>query len=108
MYRYTVNRPISVYYLGEMPMQSCGHSVSSPRGKAGARLNAHTELRAKRQRSARKAILRNRPIAARGKIIEYHTRGFSQTHRSVSYSMRGPRHVVAELGVREHLLHVLG
>jgi len=39
-----------------MPTQSCGHSVSAPRGKAGARFNAHTELRAKRQRSAREAI----------------------------------------------------
>jgi len=57
-----IDRPISVYRLGEMPIQSCGQSVSAPRGKAGARLNAHTELRAKRQRSARKAIYRNRPI----------------------------------------------
>jgi len=56
-------RPISVYRLGEMPIQSCGHSVSALRGKAGARLNAHTELRSKRQRSAREAIYRNRPIA---------------------------------------------
>jgi hypothetical protein len=38
--------------LGEMPIQSFGQSVSAPRGKAGARLNAHTELRAKCQRSA--------------------------------------------------------
>ena len=45
-----------------MPIQSCGQSVSAPRGKADARLNAHTELRAKRQRSAREAIYRNRPI----------------------------------------------
>jgi WD40 repeat protein len=30
-----------------MPMQSCGQSVSAPRGKAGARLNALTELRTK-------------------------------------------------------------
>ena len=45
--------PVSVYRLGEMPIQSCGLSVSAPRGKAGARLNAHTELRAKHQRSAR-------------------------------------------------------
>jgi hypothetical protein len=44
------------------PQQSCKQSVSAPRGKAGARLNAHTELRAKRQRLARKAIYRNRPI----------------------------------------------
>ena len=42
------NRPISVYRLGGMPIQSCVQSVSAPRGKAGARLNAHTELRAKR------------------------------------------------------------
>jgi len=57
-----LNEPISVY---EMPIQSCGQSVSAPRGKAGVRLNAHTELRAKRQRSAREAIYRNRPIEAR-------------------------------------------
>ena len=57
-----LNRPISVYRLGEMPIQSCGQSVSALRGKAGAMLNAHTELRAKRQRSAREAIYRNRPI----------------------------------------------
>ena len=43
-------RPISVCRLGEMPTQSCEQSVSAPRGKAGARLNAHTDLRAKRQR----------------------------------------------------------
>jgi hypothetical protein len=59
------NRPISVYRLGEMHIQSCGQSVSAPRGKAGARLNAHTELRAKRQRSAREAIYRTRPVFAR-------------------------------------------
>jgi hypothetical protein len=47
------NRPISVYHLGEMPIQSCGQSVSAPRGKANATLNAHTELQAKRQRSAK-------------------------------------------------------
>jgi len=56
------NRPISVYRLGEMPIQTCGQSVSTPRVKAGASFNAHTELRAKRQRSAREAIYRNRPI----------------------------------------------
>ena len=56
------NRPISVYRLGEMPIHSCGQTVSAPRGKAGDRLNARTELRAKRQRSAREAICRNRPI----------------------------------------------
>jgi len=56
------NRPISVYRLGGMPIQSCGQRVSTPHGKAGARLNAHTELRAKRQRSAREAIYRNRSI----------------------------------------------
>ena len=43
-----------------MPIHSCGQSVSAPRGKAGVRLNAHTELRAKRQRLAREAIYRNR------------------------------------------------
>ena len=53
-----LNRPISIHRLGEMPIQSCGQSVSAPRRKAGARLIAHTDLRAKRQRSAREA----RPI----------------------------------------------
>jgi len=56
-------RPISVYRLGKMLIQSCGQSVSASRVKAGATLNAHTELRAKRQRSAREATYRNRPIA---------------------------------------------
>jgi len=56
------NRPISVYRLGAIPIQSCGQSVSAPCGTAGARLHAHTELRAKRQRSARETIYRNRPI----------------------------------------------
>jgi len=41
---------------GARPIQSCGQSVSAQRGQAGARLNAHTELRAERQRSAREAI----------------------------------------------------
>jgi len=58
------NMPISVYRLGEMPIQSCGQGVSAQRGKAGAWLNAHTELWAKRQRSAREVIYRNRPIEA--------------------------------------------
>jgi hypothetical protein len=58
------NRPISVHRLGEMPMQSCGQSVSAPRGKSGARLNAHTDLRVQRHRSAREAIYRNRPMPA--------------------------------------------
>ena len=58
------NRPISVYRLGEMPIQSCGQSVSAPRGKPGVWLNAHAELRAKRQRSAREATYRNRTIGA--------------------------------------------
>jgi hypothetical protein len=57
-----VNRPISVYRLGEMPTQSCGQSVSAPRGKAGVRLNAHTELRAERQRLAREVMYRSWPI----------------------------------------------
>jgi hypothetical protein len=48
--------------LGEMPIQSCGQSVNALCGKAGARLNAHTELRAKRQRSAQEATYRNRPL----------------------------------------------
>ena len=39
------NRPISEYRLGEMSILSFGQSVSVPRGKAGARLNAHTQLR---------------------------------------------------------------
>jgi hypothetical protein len=56
------NRPISVYLLVEMPIQSCGQSISAQRGKAGVRLNAHTELRAERQRSARDSIYQNRPI----------------------------------------------
>jgi len=60
--RLRYNKPISVHRLGEMPIQSCGQSVSAPRGKAGARLNANTELRAKRVRSAREAIYRIRPI----------------------------------------------
>jgi hypothetical protein len=34
------NRPISVYLLGEMPIQSWGQSVSVPRWKVGASLNA--------------------------------------------------------------------
>jgi hypothetical protein len=33
-----------------MPIKSCGQKNSAPRGKEGAGLNAHTELRAKRQR----------------------------------------------------------
>jgi hypothetical protein len=57
------NWPVSVYHLGEMLIQSCGQSVSAPRGKSGAMLNAHTELRAKPQRSAREAIYRNRHIS---------------------------------------------
>jgi hypothetical protein len=57
------SRPISVYRLGEMLMQSCGQSGSALRGKAGARWNAHTELRTKRQRSARVVIYRHRPIS---------------------------------------------
>jgi len=56
------NWPITVFHLGEMPIQSCGQSVSAPRMKPGARLIAHTKLRAKRQRSAREAIYRNRRI----------------------------------------------
>ena len=57
-----LHRPISVYRLGEMPMHNCGQCFSAPRGKAGARMNAHTELRAERNRSAREAMYRNRPI----------------------------------------------
>jgi hypothetical protein len=59
----SINRPISVYRLGVVPIQSCGQIVSAPCGKAGVRLNANTELRAERQRSAREAIYRNRPIS---------------------------------------------
>ena len=61
------NRPISVYRLGKMPIQSCGHNVSAPRGKAGASPNAHMELRAKCQRSAREAII---PKSAYSKPFE--------------------------------------
>jgi hypothetical protein len=39
-------------------MQNSRQSVSAPRGKPGARLNAGTKLRATRQRSAREAIYR--------------------------------------------------
>ena len=56
-HRMPFNNPISVYRLSEMPIQGCGQSV-----KAGPRLDAHEQLRAKRQRSARKAMYRNRPI----------------------------------------------
>ena len=56
------DRPISLYRLGEKPIQSCGQSGSAPHGTAGASLHAHTELRAKHQRSAREAIYRIRPI----------------------------------------------
>jgi hypothetical protein len=56
------NGSVSVYRLGEMPIQSYGQSGSAPRGKASAMLNAHTELRAERQRSTRGAIYRNRPF----------------------------------------------
>ena len=49
------HRPISVYRLAETPIQSCGQSVSAPRGKAGASWNAHTALRAKRLRGKRYA-----------------------------------------------------
>ena len=56
------NSPISVYRRGEIPIQSRGQSVSAPRGTAGARLKAHTELRTMRQRSAREAMYRNRSI----------------------------------------------
>jgi hypothetical protein len=59
-----LNRPISLYRLRETPVQNCEQSVSAPRGKARARFNAHTEMRAKRQRSAREAIYRYRPIAS--------------------------------------------
>jgi hypothetical protein len=58
------NRPISVCRLGKMPIQSCGQSVCAPRRKVGARVNALTELRAKRQRSEREAVYRNRPISS--------------------------------------------
>ena len=57
-----LNRPISVYRPGELPIQSCGQGVSAPGMKTGARLNAHTKLRAMRQRSAREAIYQNWPI----------------------------------------------
>ena len=57
-----LKRPISVYRLGEMPIQSCGQSINAPCGKASGRWNAHTELRAKRLRSAWEAIHGKRPI----------------------------------------------
>jgi hypothetical protein len=57
---YILNMPLSVYRLGEMPIQSKASALQA--GKAGATLNARTELRAKRQRSAQEAIYRNRPI----------------------------------------------
>ena len=61
-YSMAFDRPISVYRLSEMPIQSCRQSVSAPRGKASSRLIAHTELRTKRQRLTREAIYRNRPL----------------------------------------------
>jgi hypothetical protein len=72
------NRPVSVYRLGEMPIQSCGQSDSAPRGKAGATLNAHTEVQAKRQRSAREAIYGNRPIREGGALHRCPSRAESQ------------------------------
>jgi hypothetical protein len=54
--------PISVYHPCEMPIHSCGQGVSAPREKAGAGLTVHIEVRTERQRSAREAIYRNRPI----------------------------------------------
>jgi len=44
------------------PYRDCGQSVSALCGRTGTRLSAHTELRTRRQRSAREAIYRNRPI----------------------------------------------
>ena len=54
---YAPNQPSSVYRLGEIPIQSCGRSVHAPHVGAGARSDAYIELRAKRQRSAREAII---------------------------------------------------
>jgi hypothetical protein len=49
-----LNRPISVFRLGAMPIQRCGQSVSAPRGKAGAWMNADTELGTTRRVSAQR------------------------------------------------------
>ena len=57
-----LNRLTSVCRLGEMPVQSWGQSDSASRGKAGARLNAHTVLRMTRQRTSQEAIYRNQPL----------------------------------------------
>ena len=61
-----------------MPTQSGGQSVSAPRGKGGASLNAHTELRAKRQRAAREAMYRNRRINPVART------GWGQTHQGLT------------------------
>ena len=66
----TFNRPITVYCLGESPIHSLRQSVSARRGRAGARLNAHEQLRTKRQRSAREAIYRNRRIVSLSPRLE--------------------------------------
>jgi len=53
-----LHRPVFLY-IAHAELRAC---VGALRGKWGARLNAHTELRAKRQRSAREVIFWNRPI----------------------------------------------
>jgi len=77
-----------------MPIQSCGQSVSASRGKAGARLNAHTELRAKRQRSAREAIYRNRPM----KEVKTWPTVSARPHREVRQDLQAP----SETGLDDH------
>ena len=73
-----LHRSILVFRLGEMRIQSCGQRVSAPRGIAGAWLNAHTEMRAKRQRSAREAMYQNRPISSSSSV--YSARLYEHSH----------------------------
>jgi hypothetical protein len=82
-----LNRPISVYRLGETHIQSCGQSASAPRRIAFARLNPNTELRAERQRSAWEVTYRNRPIAP-CKVFSPHLPG--PTLRSLISNMLPP------------------
>jgi len=58
------------------PYRVAGKVSALRAGKAGARLNARTELRAKRQRSAREEIYRNWPIQLNsGKVDRGPTQG---------------------------------
>jgi len=52
----------SRYIVWEKCPYRVADKASALCGKAGAMLNAHTESRTKRQRSAREAMYRNRPI----------------------------------------------